>query len=72
MTLTLNGYKKTLSQVQKTIRETEQNIAQNVNRQKVEMCWKLGKIIDTAAHLQSNFGSRCRRRHHSRHTRFGF
>lgn len=46
MTIVLNGYKKILSQVQKTIRETEKNIVQNVNRQKVEMCWKLGKIID--------------------------
>ena len=52
MTLTLNSYQKILSQVQKTIRETEQNIVQNVNRQKVEMCWKLGKIIDE--HLLKN------------------
>ena len=52
MTLTLKGYKKILSQVQKTIRKTEQNIVQNVNRQKVEMCWELGKIIDK--HLLKN------------------
>lgn len=52
MKIALNGYKKFLTQVQELIQKTEQNIVQTVNRQKVEMCWQIGKIIDQ--HLLKN------------------
>ena len=52
MQITLNDYEKLLGQVQKTIQETEQNILQNVTRQKVVMCWQIGKIIEE--HLLEN------------------
>ena len=52
MKIVLNGYQKILTQVQKEIQKTEKNIVQTVNRQKVEMCWQIGKIIDQ--HLLKN------------------
>ncbi len=52
MEIQLNDYQEVLIQVQKTIRETEQNIVQSVNRQKVLMSWQIGKIIDQ--HLIKN------------------
>ncbi len=52
MEIELSGYKKLLEEVQKAILKTEQNIVQTVNRQKVEMCWRIGKIVDE--HLVKN------------------
>ncbi len=52
MEITLNDYEKLLAQVQKTVQETEKNIVQSVNRQKVLMSWQIGKIIDQ--HLLEN------------------
>ncbi len=47
-----NSYKKIFQKVQEVIQKTEQNIVQTVNRQKVEMCWEIGQIIDQ--HLLEN------------------
>jgi hypothetical protein len=52
MNLTLNHYQDFLAKVQKIIQETERKIIQKVNREKVEMCWQIGKIIDE--HLLQN------------------
>ncbi len=52
MTVILNHYENLLKKVQKIIQETQQDIAQMVNREKVEMCWEIGKIIDE--HLVKN------------------
>ena len=52
MKVTLNGYQKVLTEIQKTIAKTQANIVLAVNRQKVEMCWQLGKI--TNQHLLKN------------------
>ena len=55
MKIALNDYKKLLAQIQKTISETKQDIVQSVNREKVEMCWQIGKILDE--HLLKNNSS---------------
>ncbi len=52
MNLALNNYQDFLAKVQKIIQETERDIIQKVNREKVEMCWQIGKIIDE--HLLQN------------------
>ncbi len=52
MTVILNHYKNLLEKVQKIIQKTEADIVQTVNREKVEMCWEIGKIIDE--HLVKN------------------
>ncbi len=52
MKITLNDYPKLLLKVQQTIKKTEQNIVQTVNREKVVMSWQIGKIIDQ--HLLKN------------------
>ncbi|MBP7709474.1 MAG: hypothetical protein KA100_00200 [Rickettsiales bacterium] len=52
MEIQINDYQKILAQVQKTIQETEQNIVQSVNRQKVLMSWQIGKIVEQ--HLLKN------------------
>ncbi len=52
MQVALNNYEKLLSQIQKTIKQTEENIVQNVNREKVVMSWQIGQIVDV--HLQKN------------------
>jgi endonuclease YncB( thermonuclease family) len=52
MTLALNYYQDFLAKVQKIIQETERDIIQTVNREKVEMCWQIGKTIDE--HLLKN------------------
>ena len=52
MTVTLNHYQNLLEKVQKIIQETQRDIVQTVNREKVEMCWEIGKIIDE--HLVKN------------------
>ncbi len=52
MKIVLNGYKKLLTEVQKTIQKTETKIVQTVNQQKILMCWQVGKIIDE--HLEKN------------------
>lgn len=48
MQITLNNYEKLLSQIQKTIAQTEKN----VNREKVAMSWQIGKVIEQ--HLVKN------------------
>lgn len=48
MQITLNNYEKLLSQIQKTIAQTEKN----VNREKVIMSWQIGKVIEQ--HLLKN------------------
>ncbi len=55
MQIVLKNYSKLLLQVQKAVTETEQNIVQTVNREKVVMAWKVGQIIDE--HLLQNDGS---------------
>ncbi len=40
------NYQKILGQIQKQIAQTQKNIVKNVTRQKVEMAWQIGKIID--------------------------
>lgn len=52
MTVILNHYQNLLEKVQKIIQKTERDIAQTANREKVEMCWEIGKIIDK--HLVKN------------------
>ncbi|MBU6141050.1 MAG: hypothetical protein KGP29_05820, partial [Proteobacteria bacterium] len=52
MKITQNNYKKLLTQIHKTISRTEQEILQRVSREKVEMCWEIGKILDE--HLSKN------------------
>lgn len=52
MKIAKNDYQKILVKVQTEIQKTEKNIVQTVNRQKVEMCWEVGKIIDE--HLLKN------------------
>ena len=52
MEIALNDYQEILTQVQKTIQETEQNIVHSVNRQKVLMSWQIGKIVEQ--HLLKN------------------
>ena len=52
MKISLNNYPKVLGEVHKIIKETEQNIVTNVNREKVVMSWQIGKIIEE--HLLKN------------------
>jgi endonuclease YncB( thermonuclease family) len=52
MKIELNGYKKLLTEVQKSIQKTEKNIVESVNRQKILMSWEVGKIIEK--HLSEN------------------
>lgn len=52
MQIALKNYSKLLSQLQKIIKQTEQNIVKSVNRQKVVMAWQIGKEI--GEHLQKN------------------
>ena len=52
MKIELSGYKKLLTEVQKSIQKTEKNIVESVNRQKILMSWEVGKIIDE--HLRKN------------------
>jgi endonuclease YncB( thermonuclease family) len=52
MQIILKNYEKLLSQIQKTITQTEQNIVKNVNQEKVAMSWQIGKIINE--HLVKN------------------
>ena len=52
MQISLNNYPKVLGEVHKIIKETEQNIVTNVNREKVVMSWQIGKIIEE--HLLKN------------------
>lgn len=47
-----NSYQKILAKVQNEIAKTEKIIVQTVNRQKVEMCWEIGKVIEQ--HLLEN------------------
>ncbi len=46
MEISKNDYQKILAKVQKEIAQTQTKIVQTVNRQKVEMCWQIGKIIE--------------------------
>ena len=52
MQISLNNYKKLLSQIQKIIGQTEQRIVADVNHEKVLMAWEIGKIIEE--HLLKN------------------
>jgi hypothetical protein len=52
MQIVLKNYEKLLSQIQKTIEQTEQNIVKSVNQEKVAMSWQIGKIINE--HLVKN------------------
>ncbi len=52
MTVVLNHYQNFLEKVQKIIQKTERDIVQAVNREKVEMCWEVGKLIEE--HLAKN------------------
>jgi endonuclease YncB( thermonuclease family) len=46
MKITLNNYPNFLIKIQKIIADTESEIIANINRQKVEMCWVIGKNIE--------------------------
>ena len=52
MQIVLKNYEKLLFQIQKTIKQTEQNIVKSVNQEKVAMSWQIGKIINE--HLVKN------------------
>ena len=52
MQIVLKNYEKLLSQIQKTIKQTEQNIVKSVNQEKVAMSWQIGKVINE--HLLKN------------------
>jgi endonuclease YncB( thermonuclease family) len=52
MQISLKNYQKLLLQIQRTIKQTEQNIVTTVNHEKVVMSWEIGKIIDQ--HLLEN------------------
>ena len=52
MQIVLRNYEKLLFQIQKTIKQTEQNIVKSVNQEKVAMSWQIGKIINE--HLVKN------------------
>jgi len=52
MKISLKNYNNLLSQIQKIIKKTQENIVKNVNHEKVVMSWQLGKIIDE--HLIEN------------------
>ena len=55
MKIALKNYKKILQAIQKVVAETEQNIVQNVNREKVVMSWQIGKLVDE--YLSENDGA---------------
>ncbi len=44
--ISASNYKEILAEIQKQISQTQKNIFNNATRQKVEMAWKIGKIID--------------------------
>ena len=44
--IAISEYQKILSEIQKEISQTQENILNNATRQKVEMAWKIGQIID--------------------------
>lgn len=46
MEISLKSYQKLLQKIQKIISKTQQNIVQNVNREKVLMSWQVGKLVD--------------------------
>lgn len=50
--ITLVGYENLLTEIQKQIAQAQQNVVQNIARQKVVMAWNVGKIIDE--HLSRN------------------
>jgi endonuclease YncB( thermonuclease family) len=52
MQIALKNYSKLLAEIQKLITQTQKNIVQTVNRQKVVMSWQIGREIDT--HLKSD------------------
>ncbi len=52
MQITQENYKKLLVRIQNKINQTKENIVKNVNREKVEMSWEIGKEIHQ--HLQKN------------------
>jgi endonuclease YncB( thermonuclease family) len=52
MEIAQTDYQRILAKVQEKIRETEKKIVQTVTRQKVEMCWQIGEIIEE--HLLKN------------------
>ena len=52
MQIALKNYPKLLAEIQKLITQTQKNIVQTVNRQKVVMSWQIGREID--AHLKTD------------------
>ena len=44
--ISVSNYQKILDEIKKQISQTQKNILKNVTRQKVEMAWQIGKIID--------------------------
>ncbi len=50
--IALVGYENLLTEIQKQIAQAQQNVVQNIARQKVVMAWNVGKIIDE--HLSRN------------------
>ncbi|MBP7709567.1 MAG: thermonuclease family protein [Rickettsiales bacterium] len=46
MEIALKNYTKLLQAIQKIVAKTEQNIVQNVNREKVVMSWQIGQLVD--------------------------
>ena len=50
--ITLVNYENLLTEIQKQIGQAQQNVVQNIARQKVVMAWNVGKIIDK--HLSRN------------------
>ncbi len=50
--IALVGYENLLIEIQKQIAQAQQNVVQNIARQKVVMAWNVGKIIDE--HLSRN------------------
>ena len=46
MQIALNNYKKLLFQIQKAIKQTEENVVKIVDREKVVMSWKIGQEIE--------------------------
>ncbi len=60
MQISLKNYKKLLSEIQKIISKTEQNIVANVNREKVVMSWQIGKLVDE--HLLENDSEKFRKK----------
>ncbi len=50
--ITSSDYKKLLTKIQKQIAQTQSKIIKTVTRQKVEMAWQIGKLVDE--HLSQN------------------